>query len=165
MARLGVIIVVAVLLVTAACGSGNRREDLSGLQLSSPKSWTVHRLGVYCRGRVGPGLLITNIPKHTFTHDVAPGECTNAWKVNDLPDKFILIDISRFNARPAFDLSTHPRLPISESDLRQTVFPRLRAFNFWRNNRQFNIRVWTGRQVSSGDRAKVAALIKSIRSN
>jgi hypothetical protein len=161
LARLGVIVVVALLLVVSACGSGVRRENLSELRMSVPKSWSVHRLGVYCRGRVGPGILITNI-KDFPRHPQNPGECTNAWDVSKLPENYVLIDISRFNARPAFDLSQHPRLPIRDSDLRSTVFPRLKALSFWRGDRQFTVRVWTGRDSSSGDRAKLAALLKSV---
>lgn len=163
MARLGVIVVVALLLVSAACGSSERRENLSGLRLNAPKSWSIHRLGIYCHGRIGPGLLITNIKSTDIRHPTAPGECTNAWDTSKLPKDYVLIDISRFNVRPAFVLPQHPRLPIRDSDLRQTSFPRLRAFDFWQGNRQFNIRAWTGSEVSSGDRAKLVALIKSIK--
>jgi hypothetical protein len=49
--------------------------------------------------------------------------------------------------------------------LRQTTFPRLRAFDFWNGERQFNIRVWTGGDISSGDRTKLRKLIESIKSS
>jgi hypothetical protein len=152
----------------AACGSNEStlRERIAGLKLSIPKQWSVHRLGVYCRGRVGPGLLITNIQGRTVKHDAAPGVCTNAWNVSSLPKDFILIDISRFDARPI--LNRHPTArsyPIQDSELQQTSFPRLRALSFWNGNRNFTLRVWTGEQASSGDRKKLVALIKSIRAD
>ena len=163
MAR-GRLLIVSVILL-AGCGSQpTLRERVAGLRLDLPKQWSVHRLGVYCHGRVGPGLLITNIEDFP-EHPANPGECTNAWDISKLPENFVLIDISRFNTRPAFVLPQHPHLPIRDSDLRQTTFPRLRAFDFWNGERQFNIRVWTGGDISSGDRTKLRKLIESIKSS
>jgi hypothetical protein len=162
MARIGVIVAVLALL---ACGSRpTLRERVAGVQLDIPKQWSVHRLGTYCRGRVGPGLLITNI-KDFPKHPANPGECTNAWDTSKLPSNYVLIDISRFNRRPAFVLAQHPSLPIRDSDLRRTAFPRLRALDFWKGDRQFNVRVWTGDKTSRADRNRLAALIESVRSD
>lgn len=151
----------------AGCGSQpTLRERVAGLRTDVPKNWSVHRLGVYCHGRVGPGLLITNADLQTLDrlrHPQAPGTCTNAWDVSTLPDDFVLIDISRFDARPSFRLPQHRRLPIGDGDLRATTFPRLRALNFWNGERQFTIRVWTGGRVSGGDRAKLRKLVASIQ--
>ena len=105
--------------------------------------------------------MITNI-KVSLKHDAAPGECTNAWKVDSLPKNYVLIDLSRFGVKPIFNLPQHTRLPIRDSDLRQTTCPRMRATSFWVGDRQFTLRVWTGRDSSSADRSTLAALVKSI---
>jgi hypothetical protein len=163
MAR-GRFLIMAVTLL-AACGSQSTlRERIAGLRLDVPKEWSVHRLGVYCHGRIGPGLLITNLKDQTLQHPQAPGECTNAWGIDKLPENFILIDISRFNAHPL--AKTRPqtqRFPIHESDLRQTTIRRLRAFNFWEGNHNFDLRIWTGKNIASSDRTKLRKLVESIR--
>ena len=93
-------LIIFIALLAGCGGQSTLRERAAGLHFDIPKQWSVHRLGIYCHGRLGPGILITNIetfPKHPNT----PGECTNAWDVSKLPENFVLIDISRFNAQPS----------------------------------------------------------------
>lgn len=158
------LLIIFIILLAGCGGQSTLRERVAGLQLDVPKKWSAHRLGIYCHGRLGPGILITNI--ETFPkHPTAPGECTNAWDVSKLSEDFVLIDISRFDAQPAFTLPQHPRLPIQDSDLKPTSFSRLRASDFWIGDRHFNIRVWTGRGALISDREKIRKLVESIRSN
>jgi hypothetical protein len=46
------LLIVVIFLLAACGGSSTLRERVAELRLDVPKKWSVHRLGVYCHGRL-----------------------------------------------------------------------------------------------------------------
>jgi hypothetical protein len=145
-------------------------DEASRVELRHPSNWHVRRLGNYCH-RIGPGLLVSNLRRHKFEHPEIRDGCTNAWELRNLPDGFVLVDVSWF-AFPYGARAHAPATPLPlELDQLKTFYrpPSERCECSYAGvavaDLGYTVRVWIGKGATADVRESVEELVRSIRFN
>ena len=115
--------------------------------MAHPPAWHVQTLGHSCR-RIGPGVLISNVPRHTFRTVAIHNGCSNQWDFTGLPPRYVVVDASLFffpflGQRP--DTPMPLRLRFRSED------HRFSSQNVRRNGDDYSVRVWYGPSASHDD--------------
>jgi hypothetical protein len=146
------------------------RDGASGIALDRPDGWQIHPFGQYCM-RVGPGLLVSNIAGHGFRNVEIPNGCTNGWNLSEVPQTFVLLDVSLFSGPGGTRRHADTPLPLSLTSFRRHASGdyggcggcSLRTSGVVEGQHAYAIRVWVGSEASSDDTRELEKLVRTLR--
>lgn len=136
-------------------------DEPSGITVGYPRDWRIQTFGPYC-GRIGPGLLVTNVARHRFRNVEIVDGCTNQWNLAGLPADYVLVDVSLISSPFGSGGRENTEMPLELDRFRRDTGRSFAYTAVVRGGDLYGVRTWTGPGVSPEDQHVLARVIRSV---